>query len=107
MFIEGLDYSTYKRTRDQLYLTKESNLDTRWSFPQDWEQAATYFRDMHPDPLATPPQTPATPSDTVPDSTINSVNNAVANTSLKTPNQDFRPRTPRSKIPLNAVSDES
>ena len=107
MFIEGLDDSTYKRTRDQLYLTKESNLDTRWSFPQDWEQAATYFRDMPPDPLATPPKTPATPSDTVPDSTINSVNNAVANTSLKTPNQDSRPRTPRRKIPLNAESNES
>ena len=61
LFIEGLDDTTYKRTRDQLYHTRESNLDTRWSFPQDWEQAATYFRDMPPDPLALPLHRPLLP----------------------------------------------
>ena len=107
LFIEGLDDTTYKRTRDQLYLTRESNLDTRWSFPQDWEQAATYFRDMPPDPLATPPPTPSTPSDPVNDTVAPTVNNAIANSAMKTPNQDNRARTPRRKTPLNTDTNES
>jgi hypothetical protein len=107
LFIEGLDDTTYKRTRNQLYLTRESNLDTRWSFPQDWEQAATYFRDMPPDPLATPPPTPSTPSDPVNDTVAPTVNNAIANSAMKTPNQDNRARTPRRKTPLNADTNES
>jgi len=105
LFIEGLDDTTYKRTRDQLYLTRESNLDTRWSFPQDWEQA-TYFRDMPTDPLATPPPTPTAPSDSATENSGNVATYPVANTVTKTSNQDNRSRTPRRKTPLNAENNE-
>jgi hypothetical protein len=107
LFIEGLDDTTYKRTRDQLYLTRESNLDSRWSFPQDWEQAATYFRDMPADPLATPPPTPGTPTETPTEGTTNVATTSMANASIKTPNQDGRSKTPRRKTPLNAETSDN
>ena len=106
MFIEGLDDNTYKRIRDQLYLTNESNLDVRRSFPQTWEEAATYFRDMPADPTVIPTTTPTV---TV-DNNIQPSANVVSSNSTPTSrnvNGDSRARTPRRKTPLNAEQQES
>ena len=105
LFIEGLDDTTYKRIRDQLYLNNESNLDARRSFPKTWEEAATYFRDMPADPTVIT-SSPTIPTD---NSLTPTANMASSNTNSTTRNMnsDSRARTPRRKTPLNAEQQES
>ncbi len=106
MFIEGLDDNTYKRIRDQLYITNESNLNVRRSFPQTWEEAATYFRDMPADPTVIPTTTPTVTVDNNIQPTANVVSSNSTPTSRNV-NGDSRARTPRRKTPLNAEQQES
>ena len=106
LFIEGLDDNTYKRIRDQLYLTNESNLNVRRSFPQTWEEAATYFRDMPADPTVIPTTTPTVTVDNNIQPTANVVSSTTTPTS-RNMNGDSRARTPRRKTPLNPEQQES
>ena len=105
LFIEGLDDARYGTLREALYQTKESNLTATWAFPETWNDAATYFKTLAPDPQITPYPTTSTIGPTVTTPTSDGVTMAVTPMTTraynKTSDSTSRQPTPRKKILLN------